>query len=208
MADDDNNDDTGADDKSGGGGGNTSGGGGDKSQNRDRNGRSERGADRDDKNDGYSQEDVDRIVKDRLDRERKKYSDYDDLKAKAKKSDEDAKAKQTVEEQLEQLRKDMADRDAAATAEKAEIATDRLHSKLVRGGLSDDDASTLVGTIDAFRLLEEGKPNGSEIDRISKALLKIGTRQAPDRDQGRKGGDAPPSMNEIIRTAAKRTSVT
>lgn len=126
----------------------------------------------------------------------------------AKENADAVKEKQTVEEQLQQLQKDMADRDAAAVSEKAEIAGDRLHAKLVRGGLSDEDATTLVGTIDAFRLLDEGKPDTKEIDRLAKSLLKIGTRQAPDRDQGAKGGDAPPSMNQMIREAAKRTSVT
>lgn len=125
----------------------------------------------------------------------------------AKQNAEAAKEKQTVEEQLTQLREQMAARDAADVADKAELAGERLQAQLVRGGLSDDDATTLVGTIDVYRLLEEGKPDGKEIDRLAKSLLKIGTRQTPDRDQGRKGGEAPPTMSELIRDAARRNNV-
>ena len=125
----------------------------------------------------------------------------------AKKNQDDARAKQSVEEQLEQLRADLAERDSAAIEERAGIATEKLHAKLVRGGISDDDATSLLAAIDPMRLLEDGKPDSKEIDRLAKSLTKIATRPAADADQGRKGGDSPRSMNQIIRDAAKRNNV-
>lgn len=125
----------------------------------------------------------------------------------AKKNQDDARAKQSIEEQLEQMRADLAERDAAAVEERAGLATEKLHAKLVRGGISDDDATALIGAIDPMRLLEDGKPDSKEIDRLAKSLTKIATRPAADADQGRKGGDSPRSMNQIIRDAAKRNNV-
>lgn len=125
----------------------------------------------------------------------------------AKQNADAAKAKGTLEEQIDALRKDIATRDAEAVTERAEQASDKLHARLVRGGLSDDDAATLVGSIDPMRLLVEGKPDTGEIDKLAKSLVKVGTRPAPDGDQGRKGGDQPPSMNQLIRGFAQRNQV-
>lgn len=155
----------------------------------------------------FTQEDVDRLIEDRLKRERKRYADYDDLKAKAKAADEAGKANQTLEEKLEALQREQAERDAAAVQEKADLAAERLHAKLVRGGLSDDDATALVGTIDSLRLLSDGKPDTDEIEKVAKTLTKIGTRASADPDQGKGGGGSPPSMNDMIRAAAGRTRV-
>ena len=155
----------------------------------------------------FTQEDLDRAIESRLARERKKFADYDELKKKASAADKATKAAQTTEEKLEQLRSDLAERDAAQVQERADQASDKLHAKLIRGGLTDEDATALVGTIDPLRLLEDGKPSSAEIDKLAKTLTKIGTRQQPDPDQGRQGGTAAPSMNQMIREAAGRTRV-
>lgn len=150
----------------------------------------------------YTREELEKTVERRLKREREKYRDYDQLKQQAQ---ERQQANQTLEQQVEQLRREQADRDAAAVQEKADLAAERLHSKLVRGGLSDSDAGTLVESIDSLRLLEDGKPSKTAIDKIAKALVKVGTRAAADQDQGQKGGSAVPTMNELIRSAANRS---
>lgn len=121
----------------------------------------------------------------------------------AKKNRDDARAKQTVEEQLEGLRRDIADRDAADIASRAEMAAEKLHAKLVRGSLSDDDATALVGLIDPTRLLVDGKPDPGEIDKVAKSLTKTVARPAPDPDQGRRGGAPPRDMNQLFRDAAR-----
>lgn len=163
--------------------------------------------DRTDKDSGPSADDLQRQI-DELTAERDKWKTQSRRhESQAKQNATDAKAKQTVEEQLAALQEQLSARDAADVADKAELAGERLQAKLVRGGLSDDDATTLVGTIDVYRLLEEGKPDQGAIDKTAKSLLKVGTRQTPDRDQGRKGGDAAPSMSELIRGAARRNHV-
>lgn len=65
-----------------------------------------------------SQEDFDRLVAKRLDRERRKFSDYDDLKAKASKFDEfedqQKSELQRVQDELEAERKARADAESKA----------------------------------------------------------------------------------------------
>lgn len=159
----------------------------------------------------FTQDELDIEVDKRLARERKKtadkYADYDELKKAAAERDKAAKANQTLEERVEALQREQADRDAAAVAEKADLASERLHAKLVRAGFTDDDATNLVETIDPLRLLDDGKPSATEIDKVAKTLSKLGNRSQADPDQGSRGGNAAPSMNELIRQAAGRGRV-
>lgn len=75
-----------------------------------------------------SQEDFDRLVAKRLDRERRKFSDYDDLKAKASKFDEFEDQQKTelqrVQDELEAERKARAEAESkAARVETAQART-------------------------------------------------------------------------------------
>jgi hypothetical protein len=155
----------------------------------------------------FTQEELDRELDKRLKRERAKYADYDELKKAAGEAAAKAKANETLEQRVESLQREQAERDAAAVQEKADLAAERLHAKLVRGGLSDGDATALVETIDPLRLLADGRPSAQEIDKVAKTLTKIGTRSQADPDQGARGGNAAPSMNELIRAAANRNRV-
>lgn len=122
----------------------------------------------------------------------------------AKQNADAAREKQTTEEQIEQLRKDIADRDAQDIADKQDLAVEKLHAKLVRGRMSDEDATALVEMIDPMRLLADGKPDAREIDKVAKSLTKIGGRSTPDPDQGRRGGDQTPTgMSDLIRQGAR-----
>jgi hypothetical protein len=58
----------------------------------------------------FTQSELDAIVKDRLDRERKKYSDYSDLKAKAQKFQESEDAKLKEDEKLAKKLKELNDK--------------------------------------------------------------------------------------------------
>jgi hypothetical protein len=155
----------------------------------------------------YTQADLDKAIEKRLARERKKYADYDDLKAKATEADASRKANQTLEERIEEMQREQAERDAAAVSEKADTAVEKLHAKLVRGGFSDDDATALTETIDPLRLLDDGKPSTEEINKVAKTLTKIGKRSQSDPDQGARGGAPATSMNDMIRQAAGRNRV-
>ena len=52
----------------------------------------------------FTQDDLDKQINDRLARERKKFADYDDAKAKAKKWDESQKDGQTADQKVQEQR--------------------------------------------------------------------------------------------------------
>lgn len=98
-----------------------------------------------DENDGKgfepitSQEELDRIITGRLDRERKKFADYDDLKAKASELDAIREASKTEDQK----------RADALKAKEAELATALSEAALAKAalkhGLSADDMELIAG---------------------------------------------------------------
>ena len=88
----------------------------------------------------FTQADVDRIVKDRLDRVKAKYSDYDDLKAKAEGS-------KTVEDRLAEMEKRATG--AEARALRNDIAT--------RHGISAEDRDLFLTGTDEETLAAQAK---------------------------------------------------
>lgn len=105
----------------------------------------------------FTQADVDRIVADRLKREQSKYSDYEDLKAKAVRFDE---AEEKTKSESQRLAE--ANRAAEERAHKAEIDACRMRVAL-RKGLTETQVKRLLGTTeeeleaDADELLEAFK---------------------------------------------------
>lgn len=124
-----------------------------------------------DKKTTFTQEDLDRLVEDRLKRERAKYSDYDDLKAKAAKLDEaESKSKDESQKLLDRIA--AAEKKAADAEErvgKAEADALRL-SVAATKGLTPAQAKRLAGSTreeletDADELLESFKSEGGEGD--------------------------------------------
>lgn len=111
-----------------------------------------------------SQEELNRVLKDRLDRERAKFADYAELKAKAAKLDEIEEAnKSEAEKVAERLAKaEAAAREAEARALRREIALEH--------GLSKEDAALLDAVTDedamrrlAARLAEQAAERGNHI---------------------------------------------
>ncbi|MDF1596956.1 MAG: hypothetical protein P1T08_12830 [Acidimicrobiia bacterium] len=142
----------------------------------------------------FTQEDLDRVVADRLRRERSKYADYDDLKAKASEFDK------AQEEQKTELEKAT---ERAAAAEKAKADTDqRIKDALTRSMVITRAATKDIHDLDAaWRLLdtstieygEDGQPTAKSVDEAidvlvtEKPYLKkvAGTGSG---DQGLRGG--------------------
>lgn len=85
----------------------------------------------------FSEEDINRIVRERLDRERKKYSDYEELKQAKSKLDEIEMASKTREEQaiakLQALEAKLADQEAKI---KAADIRDKKYTALESAGLN------------------------------------------------------------------------
>jgi len=117
----------------------------------------------------------------------------------AKDNFEAASKAKTVEEQLSELRKTMADRDVADLQRNGRLALAQVKTRLAEAGLSGD----ALDFIEPSRLLVDGEPDEKEVERLAKSLIKQAGRTTPDRDQGKGRGDAGPvDMNTLIRRAA------
>lgn len=102
----------------------------------------------------FTQADVDRIVRERVQRERAKYADYDALKAKA----EGAK---TVEDRLAEMEKRTAA--AEASALRSDVAA--------RHGISAEDRDLLLTGTDAETLEAQAKRIAEASERKKKANI-------------------------------------
>lgn len=155
----------------------------------------------------FTQADVDRIVSERLARQKAQFADYDDLKSKAEQFAALERASQTEHER--------ALADAQTAREKAEKAlseqTAKYGAQLVRahvtaaaaGRMSDEQRVALLEGLDTRRYLTDD----GEVDEkaIAKLIDGLAPQTGADLGQGRRGG-APKSldMNALIRQAAGR----
>lgn len=131
----------------------------------------EQGGEKGKATEGFSQADVDRIVQERLQRERAKFADYDDLKAKA----EGAK---TAEERISELEQ----RYEAATREALRRRVQAAH------GISDEDADLFLTGTDEESLTAQAKrlaERESQRKQQNNVSPREGTNPAPGQDQMR-----------------------
>lgn len=117
----------------------------------------------------FTQEQLDRIVEERLKRERAKYSDYDDLKAKADQAESTKSEAQKALEKAEQLEKKLAESDARAL--KAEVAQAKGltpgQAKRLSGSTKEElesDADDLLEAFGSKKDPEGGKAEGETTD--------------------------------------------
>ena len=116
-------------------------------------------------------------------------------------ADAAAKAK-SVEDQIADLRAQLAERDVAEVERSGRLALAQVHTRLAEAGIKRDDVAGLLELVDPTVLLKDGQPNDDAIGKLADSLTKVAGRITPDHDQGRKGGSAPPNMNDLIRRAA------
>jgi hypothetical protein len=125
-----------------------------------------------------SQEELDRIIQSRLDRERKKFGDYDDLKARAAKLAEIESANQTEAEKV-QARLDAAEKRASeleAKALRAEVAAAKGVPAALLTGSTQEELEAAADALIAFR--GEQKPAGpssSSLNRVNSNTVKGST---------------------------------
>lgn len=135
----------------------------------------------------FTQEDLDRIVGERLAREREKFGDYDDLKSKATRFDE-FEASQKTELERVTTERDTLKTQADSTAQenlRLRVAT----AKQLPGEMID----RLRGT------------TKEELEADADALLKLIPPASSGFDGGPRGRpDQPTSMDDAIRRAAGR----
>ncbi|MBK9181405.1 MAG: phage scaffolding protein [Acidimicrobiales bacterium] len=109
----------------------------------------------------FTQTELDRIVQDRLARERAKYGDYDDLKAKAGRLDElEASQKTELEKAQETARQ--AEERARSAEERARAVALRaaVVAEAARVGVVDPDAVAALLPADAVTVADDGSPAG------------------------------------------------
>lgn len=143
-----------------------------------------------------SQDALDRIVGERLARERAKFGDYDSLKDKAAKFDElDAKSKT----ELEKAQKAHADAVTWSSAVEGSLKSERIENAVLRAAgakqIVDPDAAARLIDTSALEYDEVGKPKNVDalLDALvkDKPYLKSGTtpRTRPQAKASTKEGD-------------------
>jgi hypothetical protein len=116
-------------------------------------------------------------------------------------ADAAAKAK-SVEDQIAELRSQLAERDVADVERNGRMAMTQVHAALAEAGIKKADAAGFLELVDPTTLLTDGQPDEKAIGNLAESVKKLAGRVTPDFDQGRKGGTAPPNMNDLIRRAA------
>jgi len=139
----------------------------------------------------FNQADVDRIVQERLAKEKAKYADYDDLKAKAAQVDQLTESKKTdldkLTEQIEGLKRSQADADQKAL--RAEVAMAK--------GLTPAQAKRLAGASQ-----EELEADADEI--LEAFPVPSGTTPPPSRQpKPALSGGGDPSEEPVETNPAK-----
>src|SRR5690242_287289 len=106
----------------------------------------------------FSQADVDRIVRERLARQKAQFSDYDDLKTKATEYDKIAEAQKSELEKANE-RAAQAEAQAQAAAERAQrVLTEAAIATAAAGKLADPSDAIALIPRDAIEFGEDGAP--------------------------------------------------
>lgn len=108
----------------------------------------------------------------------------------------------SAEDRLTALEQQLTERDNAYTERSGRLAMSQVRTRLASAGIKPEDAAEILEGYDPGALLDDGEPNDEAIKKLANSLIKVVGRVAPDQDQGRKGGAAPPNMNDLIRRAA------
>jgi hypothetical protein len=142
-----------------------------------------------------SQADLDRIVTDRLTRERAKFKDYDDLKAKASELDKLKESQQTdTEKAVSAARKEA--EEAVRTEVRRERVLDRVEVLAAKDFADAEDARLrLAGRADEF-LTKDGQIDSDAVKAALSTLLKdkphLAAKGGPKGDVGQGSRPDPP----------------
>lgn len=127
-------------------------------------------------------------------------AEADKWKALARKHERDSGK---VRRERDELREQVSAHENAVTEAQNAIASERLHTKLARAGMSEDDASALIEHIDPKRLVEDGKPSTKAIDSVAASLSRSLTRGV-DEDQGQASETPSFSADQWLRKKARK----
>jgi hypothetical protein len=130
----------------------------------------------------FTQEDIDKVVAERLTRERKKYTDYDELKTKVseyeKKSEERRVADLSEKEKAEELTKKAQEERDALTKEleqaKSAVKSEKIRTAFItsaqKNGVEYLDDAYKLADLSSIEVTEDGSVAG--IDDVVKALVE------------------------------------
>jgi hypothetical protein len=124
-----------------------------------------------------------------------------ETRAKANKTAADKAS--TLEQQIETMRTEMAERDQRDLERTMRTAGTDLRAALVDLGMTRTDAQDAVEDVDLSRFLTDGDLDSKKIEAAAKRLARVAGRVAPDRDQGAGndgGGTGKRTMNDWVRT--------
>lgn len=141
----------------------------------------------------FSQADVDRIVRERLARQKAQFSDYEDLKTKATEYDKIAETQKTELEKAQE-RAAQAEAQAKEAAERAQrVLTESAIVSAAAGKLADPSDAVALIDRSSIEYGEDGAPTNvaALVDSLieTKPHLAAGARRAPNIDQGARGGN-------------------
>lgn len=124
-----------------------------------------------------SQEELDRIIQARLDRERKRFGDYDELKARASKLAEIEEANKTEAEKA-QARAEAAEKRATeleAKAIRAEVAAAKGVPVALLTGSTQEELEAAADALIAFRGEQKAGPTSGALSRVNSNTVKGST---------------------------------
>lgn len=119
----------------------------------------------------------------------------------AKDNYEGSQRAQTLEQQMEELRGQIADRDVRDVERNCRMAMTQVNAGIAESGIKPKDVADLLEHVDPMRLLKDGEPDDDAIAKVVKSISRAGGRSAPDNDQGQRGGK-PTDMNALLRNFA------
>lgn len=141
-----------------------------------------------------SQEELDRIIQKRLDRERSKFSDYDDLKAKADQWEALAAASKTDNERAVDEARESAWQAAMANTVPRVVAAE-FKVEALRAGMAEQQLDALLEDMDLVKYAnDDGEP---DVERIKAKLAAF----APPKQEERRG----PSSHGLGRRESSAT---
>lgn len=110
-----------------------------------------------------------------------------------------AKQLPTLQQQLDQMKQELSERDVRDVERNGRMAMTQVRSALAESGVRADDVKDLLAEIDPARLLKDGEPDDAAINRVVGALCRTAGRPTADPDQGRGSTGGPTDMNTLFR---------
>lgn len=174
----------------------------------------------------YTQAQIDEIITDRIKRERKKFADYDDLKAKLAEFESQAEEKrqseltdlQKAQEQAQQFETKLQELTAQLEAERNNARQQAIKNEFIKvassANIIDIDAAMALSDLSAVEIGEDGKVSG--VNDVIKTLVehkpylvaKKQTHPIGTATNGGSGGQSEKTAEQLLEAAADKARQT